>query len=151
MRARVVVAAAGCALTMAGCSRSTAGVGPQPSFSPNPKHSELVAAADLDPCPPSQAGTVDGGLPDVTLPCLGEGPSVHLAGLRGKPLVVNIWGSWCGPCQEETRFLSRVYDDLKPSVRFLGIDDEDDVNSALDFAPHVQPPMRYPSVVDDDK
>ena len=137
--------------SMSACTGSSGSVGPEPSFSPNPKHSELVAKAQLDPCPPSQPTTIGGGLPDVTLPCLGDGPAVHLGGLVGKPLVLNIWGSWCGPCQAETRYLSQVYDDLKQRVRFLGVDDEDDPESALDFAPHVDPPMRYPSVVDDDK
>ena len=89
--------------------------------------------------------------PDLTLPCLGHGPAVHLAGLSGAPTVLNIWGSWCGPCQAETRYLSSVYDDAKGKVRFLGVDTEDDPKSALDFAPHVSPPMRYPQVVDKDK
>lgn len=149
-----LAAAALVVLSLAGCSGSSAGGGsfPAPSFSPNPKHSELVAAAGLDPCPPSQSASVSGGLPDVTLPCLGNGPAVHLAGLVGKPLVLNIWATWCGPCQAETRYLSTVYDELKPRVRFLGVDtEESDHDSALAFAPHVRPPMRYPSVVDDDK
>jgi thiol-disulfide isomerase/thioredoxin len=90
-------------------------------------------------------------LPDLTLPCLGNGPAVRLAGLVGKPTVVNIWGSWCGPCQAETRYLSTVYDGIRTKVRFLGVDTEDDAKSALDFAPHVEPPMRYPQVVDKDK
>jgi cytochrome c biogenesis protein CcmG, thiol:disulfide interchange protein DsbE len=118
---------------------------------PGPSHAQLVARAALDPCPPSQAGRIPGGLPDVTLPCLGAGPRVHLAGLRGTPTVVNIWGSWCGPCQAEATYLATVYDELRPRVRFLGVDTEDDPNSALDFAPHVAPPMHYPSVVDDQK
>jgi len=116
---------------------------------PTPQPS-LVARADLAPCPPSST-TGGGGLPDVTLPCLGAGPAVHLSGLRGKPLVVNIWGSWCTPCQRETPYFTRAYDALRSRVRFLGVDDEDDPNSALDFAAHVSPPMRYPSVRDDDK
>ncbi|MBV9098795.1 MAG: TlpA family protein disulfide reductase [Frankiaceae bacterium] len=119
---------------------------------PGPTHAALVAKAALDPCPPSVAGAhVSHGLPDVTLPCLGNGPAVHLAGLRGVPMVVNIWGSWCVPCQAETKYLATVYDALKPRVRFLGVDTEDSTDSALDFAPHVSPPMRYPSVVDDQK
>jgi len=119
---------------------------------PGPNHAELVAKAALDPCPPSQpGGHVSQGLPDVTLPCLGDGPAVHLAGLRGTPTVVNIWGSWCVPCQKETKYLAAVYDALKPRVRFLGVDTEDSSDSALDFAPHVTPPMRYPSVVDEQK
>ena len=117
-----------------------------------PTHAQLVARAALDPCPPSAAGAhVSGGMPDVTLPCLGDGPAVHLAGLRGTPTVVNIWGSWCVPCQQEARYLAAVYDEMKPRVRFLGVDTEDSSDSALDFAPHVTPPMRYPSVVDEQK
>jgi cytochrome c biogenesis protein CcmG/thiol:disulfide interchange protein DsbE len=133
------------------CSSAPSGVQPDPTFSPNPHRSELVVTAGLDPCPSSVSVAATGGLPDVTLPCLGTGPAVHLAGLRGKPTVVNIWGSWCTPCQQETTYLSRIYDAMKAKVRFLGVDDEDDPNSALDFAPHVTPPMHYPSVVDDNK
>jgi thiol-disulfide isomerase/thioredoxin len=65
--------------------------------------------------------------------------------------VVNIWGSWCRPCQAEAPILNRVYADLGPRLRFLGIDTIDDPNSALDFAARIEPPMRYPSVFDPDK
>jgi cytochrome c biogenesis protein CcmG/thiol:disulfide interchange protein DsbE len=146
----------GCALVatvLAACTGSSGNSGfPAPSFSPNPKHSQLVAAAHLDRCPASGSTSVAGGLPDVTLPCLGAGPAVHLGGLVGKPVVLNIWGTWCGPCKAETRYLSTVYGELRPRVRFLGVDTEEaSRDSALAFAPHVRPPMRYPSVVDDDK
>lgn len=136
-----------------GCSGSSSGSSfPAPSFSPNPKHSQLVAEAHLDRCPPSQQSSVSGGLPDLTLACLGAGPAVHLAGLVGKPLVLNIWATWCGPCKAETRYLSTMYDALKTQVRFLGVDTEEaSHDSALAFAPHVTPPMHYPSVIDDDK
>jgi cytochrome c biogenesis protein CcmG/thiol:disulfide interchange protein DsbE len=141
------------AALVAGCTGSSGGdTFPAPSFSPNPKHSQLVAAADLDKCPPSQSTSVSGGLPDLTLPCLGAGPRVHLAGLVGAPLVLNIWGTWCGPCIAETRYFSTVYDELRPRVRFLGVDtDEASFNAGLTFAPTVRPPMRYPSVLDFDK
>jgi thiol-disulfide isomerase/thioredoxin len=151
---RVAPLAAAFVLTasLSACTGSSVNVGPEPNFSPNPKHSQLVARADLDVCPSSRRTSVEGGLPDVTLPCLGKGPAVHLSGLVGKPVVVNIWGSWCGPCQAESRYLSQVYDAVKAKVRFLGVDDEEsNPDSALDFAAHVQPPMRYPSVEDDNK
>ena len=122
-----------------------------PDFPKPPSYAELVARAHLDPCPATGSARVARSLPDLTLPCLGAGPAVHLAGLVGKPTVVNIWGSWCGPCQAETRYLSTVYDAVRAKVRFLGVDTEDDAKSALDFAPHVSPPMRYPQVVDKDK
>jgi cytochrome c biogenesis protein CcmG/thiol:disulfide interchange protein DsbE len=140
-------------ILVSGCTgSSTSDNFPAPSFSPNPKHGRLVAAAHLDKCPPSQSTSASGGLPDVTLPCLGAGPAVHLSGLVGKPLVLNIWGTWCGPCIAETRYLSTVYDELRPRVRFLGVDtDETSHDAGLSFAPQVRPPMRYPSVLDFDK
>ena len=74
-----------------------------------------------------------------------------MAGLRGKPTLVNVWGSWCGPCQKETPFLSEAHARLGSAVRFLGVDTEDQPDSALDLAAHVRPAMRYASVLDDDK
>jgi cytochrome c biogenesis protein CcmG, thiol:disulfide interchange protein DsbE len=141
--ALLVVATTGCS----GASTRTIA----PDFPKPPSYAELVARAQLDPCPDSSTARIAKSMPDLTLPCLGSGPAVHLGGLVGKPTVVNIWGSWCGPCQAETRYLSTVYDDMRAKVRFLGVDTEDDPKSALDFAPHVNPPMRYPQVVDKDK
>jgi cytochrome c biogenesis protein CcmG, thiol:disulfide interchange protein DsbE len=134
----------------AGCSSSSPSSF-TPDFPKPPSYDQLVTKAALDPCPASASTHPHKSLPDLTLPCLGHGPAVHLSGLTGTPTVVNIWGSWCGPCQAETRYLSSVYDAAKSKVRFLGVDTEDDPKSALDFAPHVSPPMRYPQVVDKDK
>jgi thiol-disulfide isomerase/thioredoxin len=110
-----------------------------------------IRLADLERCPRSSPTAVPGGLPDITLACLGNGPAVHLAGLTGRPTVVNIWGSWCGPCQDEAAALSSVYRADRGKVRFLGVDTEDDPDSALNFDAHVTPPVRYPSVFDPDK
>jgi len=120
-------------------------------FPKPPSYDQLVARAALDPCPASSPAHRHKSLPDLTLPCLGAGPAVHLSGLSGTPTVVNIWGSWCTPCQAETKYLSTVYDAARGKVRFLGVDTEDDPESALDFAPHVTPPMHYPQVVDKGK
>lgn len=136
---------------LASCSNAKQVAQPGPTFPPAPTHSELLTKADLDPCPPTSTRSVDGGLPDVTLACLGGGPAVHLAGLSGKPAVVNIWGAWCVPCQKEARYFAAVYDDMKADVQFLGVDTEDRPDNALSFAAHVSPPMRYPSVIDDDR
>ena len=138
------------AVAVAGCSGKS-GRAIAPDFPKPPSYAELVGRAHLDPCPASAGPQVAKSLPDLTLPCLGTGPAVRLSGLSGTPTVVNIWGSWCGPCQAETRYLSQVYDDLHGKVRFLGVDTEDTPESALDFAPHVDPPMRYPQVVDKTK
>jgi cytochrome c biogenesis protein CcmG/thiol:disulfide interchange protein DsbE len=132
------------------CSSHTDVTTPGPNGA-NPNLAQLIAAADLRPCPPSSTAAVTGGLPDVTLSCLGRGPAVHMAGLTGKPTVLNIWGSWCIPCQAEEKFLSSAYDASRRHVRFLGVDTVDAADSALNFATHVQPPVHFPSVFDPDK
>lgn len=144
-----VVAALLSAAAVTACSSSSGPVSPGPGRSAATQ--ALLRAAHLRPCPPSSARAVRGGLPDVTLSCLGHGPAVHLAGLTGRPTVVNIWGSWCIPCQSEAAYLSSVYDAEHGKVRFLGVDTEDSVDSALSFGMHVRPPLRYPSVVDPQK
>src|SRR6202142_2599828 len=37
-----------------------------------------------------------------------NGPSRKLSEFRGKPLIINVWGSWCGPCREEMASLERL-------------------------------------------
>lgn len=149
MRRAAVLLAVVASLCTACTSKPASAPTPLP---PGPGIADLIAKAHLDPCPVTQQQPRTGkSLPDLTLPCLGNGPAVHLDGLRGKPTVLNIWGSWCTPCQAETRYLSQVYDAMKGSVRFLGVDTEDDPKSALDFAPHVSPPMHYPQVKDQSK
>lgn len=147
---RVAAAAALLLATISACSSSHSN-GPGPSPDPNPSIKALIKAANLDPCPPSSTTPVAGGLPNLTMPCLGKGPAVHLAGLAGKPLVVNIWGSWCEPCQAEETYLSQAYRADHKTVRFLGVDIVDQQDSALDFDAHVSPPVRFPSVFDADR
>ena len=93
-----------------------------------------------------------GGLPDVTLTCLGNGPPVHLAGLTGKPTVVNVWGSWCMPCQTEEKYLSSAYDATArqgpiPRHRHRRTTPTARSTSTLTSTP----PVRFPSVFDPDK
>ncbi|MGI8999271.1 MAG: TlpA family protein disulfide reductase [Candidatus Limnocylindria bacterium] len=45
--------------------------------------------------------------PDFSLADL-DGNPIHLAELRGRPVIVNFWASWCGPCVEEFPLLSQA-------------------------------------------
>jgi len=63
--------------------------------------------------------------PDFTLPLLGGG-TLNLHALRGKPVVLNFWASWCAPCREEMPLLVRLHRTYGPrGVQFVGIDAED--------------------------
>ncbi len=57
--------------------------------------------------------------PDFALPTLG-GETVALADLRGQPVVLNFWATWCGPCRAEIPAFS-AYADANPDVAVLGI------------------------------
>jgi len=50
--------------------------------------------------------------PDFTLDLLGGG-EVTLSDLRGKPVVVNLWASWCPPCRAEMPAIEKVYQDYQ--------------------------------------
>ncbi|HEX4804423.1 MAG TPA: TlpA disulfide reductase family protein [Conexibacter sp.] len=59
----------------------------------------------------------------------------RLAGLRGQPVVVNAWATWCGPCKFEMPYFSRVAVRLGRRVAFLGVnvnDTRDDARGFLD-------------------
>jgi thiol-disulfide isomerase/thioredoxin len=76
------------------------------------------------------------------------GDQLDIASYRGKVVVVNVWGSWCGPCRKEAPALEAAYQRLKPQgVMFLGINTRDD-DVALARAYQSKFSVTYPSVVD---
>lgn len=94
----------------------------------------IRAEAGIEPCRAATGEPVDGGLPDVTLPCLGGGPDVDVAALRG-PLVVNLWASWCGPCRQELPIYQQFYERYGDQVGVVGIDYNDvQPEAALELA-----------------
>lgn len=112
-----------------------------------PKLTQLRRSAGIDDCPrvDAPAEPADDALPQVSLPCLGGGPDVTLSALRGKPTVVNLWASWCGPCEKELPLLQRLARTGK--VRMLGVDFQDpQPGTALELARDSG--VTYPSVAD---
>jgi len=141
MRRAGLVSLAALALVASGCASSpTRQSSADVVASKPPSTAELVNRAGLADCPAPGRGGAD--LPAVTLPCLGDGPAVPLARLTGAPTVLNIWASWCVPCQREVPFFQALHAAAGDRLRVLGVDTEDSSRSALDFAAHAG--MRYP-------
>jgi thiol-disulfide isomerase/thioredoxin len=71
-----------------------------------------------------------------------EGASLAMAALRGKPLLLNFWATWCPPCVEELPLLSRFYTENKAKgwqVIGLAVDQLDPVRRFL-----AQTPVTFP-------
>ncbi len=74
--------------------------------------------------------------------------SVALRELRGTPLVLNFWASWCDPCRAEAKVLERAWKEQSSGgVLFVGLDVQDAREDARDFIaqfgltfPHVRDP-----------
>ena len=130
------------ALLAAAAALSACGGGSGSSAKPD--LTSLRTAAALTPCPASVGAVVD-----LRLPCLGGGPDVRLKGSgTGTPTLVNVYGSWCGPCQEEMPVLAAFARKAGTRVALLGVDTEDEQRLALLFAKDVG--QHWPAVVDDD-
>ncbi|MEX8506401.1 TlpA family protein disulfide reductase [Leptothrix ochracea] len=89
-------------------------------------HGGLYAA------PPREAKPIDVGqvLPDVRMAGL-NGRSRSLASYVGRPLIINVWASWCGPCRAEAASLERLtWSDAGRSFTVIGISTDDDPDAA---------------------
>ena len=88
--------------------------------------------------------------PDFSLDVVhhGEpGSRLSLSALHGKPVLVDFWATWCGPCQLEAPILSRVADRYKDrGLVVVGVNTNDRAGLAATFA--VKKQLTYPIVFD---
>jgi cytochrome c biogenesis protein CcmG/thiol:disulfide interchange protein DsbE len=91
--------------------------------------------------------------PIVALPGVGELPPTDLAqfegmvtGQRGRPVIVNVWASWCAPCRTETPLLQRAFEEYGDEVTILGVASKDGAADAMDFMDEFG--LTYPNVLD---
>jgi thiol-disulfide isomerase/thioredoxin len=77
-----------------------------------------------------------------------DGAKLDLASFKGRVMVVNVWGSWCGSCEAEAPYLEHAYETFKDKgVQFVGIDTRDNTGQAQAFVKEKQ--ISYPNLVDD--
>ncbi|CAM3261578.1 MULTISPECIES: TlpA disulfide reductase family protein [Actinomycetes] len=78
---------------------------------------------------------------------LDDTKTINLSDFAGQVVVINVWGSWCGPCRGEAAALEQVYEATKAQgVSFLGIDLRDEKSTARDFVKDRG--VTYPSIFD---
>jgi thiol-disulfide isomerase/thioredoxin len=109
-----------------------------------------VLAAALAAC--GEELRSDAGAPDAQANRLLSGGrdafEARLADLRGTPVVVNQWASWCPPCRGEFPIFQRMAKKYAGRVAFLGVDMKDDREVAREFMREL--PTPYPHYFDDD-
>lgn len=69
-----------------------------------------------------------------------------LSELEGTPVLVNVWASWCGPCEDEAPHLAAAHAEFGDRVQFLGVDILDEREAARRFMHQYD--WTYPSVYD---
>jgi cytochrome c biogenesis protein CcmG, thiol:disulfide interchange protein DsbE len=137
--AAIALVATLAALVIAGCGSSSSG-------NPDSRLTAEQAKAPIPGASPqlaqirAQAGQLlDGGT---------DAFDARLAQLRGTPVVVNKWASWCGPCRLEFPWFQSLAEKRGGQIAFLGVNANDSDGSAKTFLSEL--PLPYPSYLDPD-
>jgi thiol-disulfide isomerase/thioredoxin len=129
-------------MVLAGCGSSAGASGPTAAApSPPAVHNVLQACPAQPDRPASGAST----LPKLRFSCPGGG-TLDLGRAPGVPTVVNLWGSWCGPCREELPLMQQLADAADGKVRVVGVISKDGLPQAESFAADAK--VTFPSAFD---
>jgi cytochrome c biogenesis protein CcmG/thiol:disulfide interchange protein DsbE len=125
------------ALAIAGCGDSNNG-NPDSRLTPEQAKEPIPGAPPQLAAIRSQANQLLGGGKDAF--------DARLEQLRGTPVVVNKWASWCGPCRFEFPTFQSLAEKRGGQIAFLGVNSNDSDGSAETFLSEL--PLPYPSYTD---
>lgn len=104
--------------------------------SPDGSQADAEAAADqgdgvieFKPGMPIKEGVQ---APDFTGELI-DGTSITLSELQGKPVIINFWATWCGPCVKEMPAFERLKDDFGDKIGIIAVNCGDDAGTVKDF------------------
>ncbi|MGW2745117.1 TlpA family protein disulfide reductase [Streptomyces sp. NPDC001450] len=128
--------AAAAALTLSACGNGgTSGGGGNTGFVTGNNGMSTVPLGKRATAPDLSGKTIDGKTLDV-------------ADYKGKVVVINVWGSWCGPCREEAKYFSKVSQAYEgKGVQFVGINTRD-TSTTPAVAFEKEHGISYPSLYD---
>jgi cytochrome c biogenesis protein CcmG/thiol:disulfide interchange protein DsbE len=112
---------------------------------PEPDRFDLPAARRALAGAPAPLAALHGQA-NALLPGSKDDVQARIEGLKGHPVVVNKWASWCGPCRFEFPFLQATSVKYGKQVAFLGLDSGDNDGDAKAFL--AQFPLTYPTYSD---
>ncbi|CDO07632.1 thiol-disulfide isomerase-like thioredoxin [Mycolicibacterium cosmeticum] len=93
---------------------------------------EPRAKADLPPCPADTGQPGPPALRGITLDCAGDGTPVDLApALAGRPVVLNLWAYWCGPCADELPAMAEYQRRMGSSVTVVTVHQDENETAGL--------------------
>ena len=128
-------------LALAACGASDDAGNPDSELTPE------QASAPLEGAPPQLAA-----VRDQANELLGGGTDAfeaRLEELRGTPIVVNKWASWCGPCRLEFPHFQRLAEERGGEIAFLGVGSDDSEGALATFLEQL--PLPYPTYLDPDE
>ncbi|KUM96798.1 redoxin domain-containing protein [Streptomyces cellostaticus] len=128
--------AAAAALTLSACGNGgTSGGGGNTNF--------VTGDNGISTAPQGKRATA----PDLSGKTI-DGKSLDVADYKGKVVVINVWGSWCGPCREEAQYFSKVSQAYEgKGVQFVGINTRD-TSTTPAVAFEKEHGISYPSLYD---
>ena len=108
----------------------TVAAAPQTEPDPDPPAEETPVSAEE---PDNTAQEELSAAPDFTV-YDGEGNEVHLSDFRGKPVILNFWASWCGPCQSEMPDFDQAYKTYGEDIHFVMVNLTDGSRETIETA-----------------
>jgi cytochrome c biogenesis protein CcmG, thiol:disulfide interchange protein DsbE len=140
-RLLLTAASAAAAVALAACGTQSGAGNPDSQLTPEQASAPIEGASPQLAAIRAQAGELLPG---------GEGAfNDRIAKLRGTPIVVNNWASWCGPCRFEFPYFQSQGEKRGGEIAFLGVGSDDSQDALATFLDEL--PLPYPTYLDPHK